>query len=77
MKIKLLLFGQLKDVFQNSEIMIESIDDTRTLIDILTKQYPELSKITFAIALNQKIVDGKSVLKDNDVVALLPAFSGG
>lgn len=39
----------------------------------------ELDKLSFSIAVNQKIVQHKAnyMLKNNDIVALLPPFSGG
>jgi molybdopterin synthase sulfur carrier subunit len=48
------------------------------LLLVLEHKY-ELDKLSFSIAINQKIVQNKAnyMLKNNDIVALLPPFSGG
>lgn len=39
----------------------------------------QLGKFPFSVAVNQKIIDktNNQILKNNDVVALLPPFAGG
>jgi sulfur-carrier protein len=48
------------------------------LLLALEQKY-ELDKLSFSIAVNKKIVQHKAkyMLKNNDIVALLPPFSGG
>jgi molybdopterin converting factor small subunit len=43
----------------------------------LLAKYPKLKNQKFSIAVNQKITSENIVLKDGDVIALIPPFSGG
>lgn len=77
MKITVLTFGQIKDITGNSELMYTDINNSTLLTDILLSKYPALSNLNFSIAVNKKIISEKTIFSDNDVIALLPAFSGG
>ena len=80
MKIKLLLFGITTDLLKTSSLTFEatrssSIKDLKT--DLLAK-YPQLKNIhSYAIAVNECYASNDLVLKENDVVALIPPVSGG
>lgn len=44
----------------------------------LQRQYPKLSQInSYAIAVNENYATNETLLKENDVVALIPPVSGG
>ena len=77
MKTKVLLFGMLADIVNQSTIEIEDVKDT----DMLLKKVRELNgafiDATFLMAVNNKIVLVNQLLKDNDEVALLPPYAGG
>lgn len=77
MAIKVLLFGQLTEITNESELVLNSINDTNQLQTFLNEKYPLFKNMNYAIAINKKITDQKSSLKEGDTVALLPAFSGG
>ena len=77
MEIKILAFGQISEIFGKSELVTSGQKNTEELIYELIKKFPELKNTKFSIALNNKIVNEKTNLKENDVVALLPPFSGG
>ena len=77
MEIKILGFGQISDIFGKSGLVTSGQKNTEELIYELIKKFPELKNTKFSIALNNKIVNEKTDLKENDVVALLPPFSGG
>jgi MoaE-MoaD fusion protein len=81
MRVRVLLFGVLKDIFQRSE---ESLDlfSGATLSDLLDhyrRLAPEQSKFfpSLALAVNQEYASRADVLREGDEVALLPPVSGG
>ena len=77
MKITVLTFGQIKDITGNTCLTYTDIDNSAVLLKILLNNYPALMNLNFSIAVNKKIISEKTALHDNDVIALLPAFSGG
>ncbi len=77
MKIKILLFAQLADLFGCAEKTVKEISDRNELIALLEKEQPDLSKHTYVVAVNQKIMHGNIIFKQGDIVALLPPFAGG
>jgi len=75
--IRVLLFGQLTDICGTDQLQTKLFPDTDALLEQLIQQYPSLQTTTFAIAVNNQQIKGKHLLHDNDIVALLPPFSGG
>jgi molybdopterin synthase sulfur carrier subunit len=71
------IYGRLTDIMGNNGINPEGIQNTDQLKKKLLSLYPGLSEIDFAIAVNNQIVRENHPLKKNDVVSLLPPFSGG
>jgi len=81
MKIKTLFFGITRDLTNESEIDL-SITDTEinleSLKTILQKKYPNLKDLdTYAFAINEEYATNQSIIKDKDVVAVIPPVSGG
>jgi MoaE-MoaD fusion protein len=81
MRVRVLLFGVLKDIFQHSE---ESLDlssgaTISDLLDHYRRLAPEKAKFfpSLALAVNQKYASPADVLREGDEVALLPPVSGG
>jgi molybdopterin converting factor small subunit len=80
MKIKMLFFGIIKDMINESRLEIElpkssSISDFKLMI---FNNYPRLKlHSNFAIAVNEIYEDDAYLLQENDVVALIPPVSGG
>ena len=77
MPLKLLFFGSCADFAVNSETEIALVKTTDQLLNQLFLQYPKLKNQKFSIAVNHKIITGNFELKEGDVVALIPPFSGG
>jgi molybdopterin converting factor small subunit len=77
MRIKILLFGQLKERLGADFIEIEAAMDSDMLIDKLKSEFPVLSDISFRVAVDKNLVSEKVVLSEKSEVALLPPFSGG
>jgi molybdopterin synthase sulfur carrier subunit len=76
-KMELLIFGSLTDIIGTDKIVLETPLDTELLKASLLKQYPSLEKMHYFLALNKIMVQEKQPLQEGDVVALMPAFSGG
>jgi molybdopterin synthase sulfur carrier subunit len=77
MKVKVLLFGSLAEKAGKSTIYIENVKNIDGLVRKLIVDHPFLKNSKFAIALNQVIVKGNSVLNNDDEIALLPPYAGG
>ncbi|MCU7617087.1 MoaD/ThiS family protein [Chryseobacterium sp. PBS4-4] len=75
MEIKVISFGQIAEI-TGKEFMMEAADlDSLKLF--LIQKFPELSDRKFAFAVNKKLVQENIILNQNDVVALMPPYSGG
>jgi molybdopterin synthase sulfur carrier subunit len=75
--MEILFFGSLIDITGKEAIQIALPADTDYLKTLLLQQYPGLETARFFLALNKTMVQDKQPLKEGDVVALMPAFSGG
>lgn len=73
----ILIFGSLIDIVGTELVQIAAPRDTANLKTLLCQQYPGLEKARFFVALNKTMIQDNHPLKDEDVVALMPAFSGG
>jgi len=81
MRVKVLLFGQLKDIVGRAE---ESLDlqpgtNMAAIVARYAERYPQLQGLTRSIAcsINQEYAQGTAVLSEGDEVGLLPPVSGG
>ena len=72
-----LTFGSITDIVGKNSITIDGVASTDELRVKLASTYPALTNITFAIAVNKKIVTTSTPLEAPATVALLPPFSGG
>ena len=80
MNIKLLLFGITTDLVgtSNLEIAVAEASTISNFKSLLKKTYPQLKKIdSYAIAVNEAYATNDLVLKENNVVAVIPPVSGG
>jgi sulfur-carrier protein len=80
-RVKVLFFGRLKDVFGRSQ---ESLDvhDASTieqLFALYSERIPELAKYRSSVvaSCNQEFVSWDTLLRSGDEVAFLPPVSGG
>ena len=80
MNLKVLLFGISKDLLGTTSLVF-SISPNTTVLEFKTqlqKEYPQLSEInSYAIAINESYASNETVLKENDMVAVIPPVSGG
>lgn len=81
MQIKVLFFGQLKDVCGRAEDLLElpSGASVRSVFDHYSAQFPKLSALAKSIVMarNHEFASPADPLTDGDEVALLPPVSGG
>ncbi|MCG1034936.1 MoaD/ThiS family protein [Polaribacter sargassicola] len=80
MKIQTLFFGITTDLVGVASLDLE-ISEATTIIDFknyLKQKYPALDKIdSYAVAVNESYAADNLLLKENDVVAIIPPVSGG
>ena len=70
-------FGPIADVAQKKEEQFSSVNSLYELQSKIESQYPEIKRITYALAVNQSIIRVDVELNDYDEIALLPPFAGG
>jgi molybdopterin converting factor subunit 1 len=80
MEIQVLFFGITTDLVNTSQLAF-TINKNASILDfkaLLKEKYPQLENInSYAIALNESYATDDSLLKENDVVAIIPPVSGG
>ncbi|WP_299064157.1 MoaD/ThiS family protein [uncultured Polaribacter sp.] len=80
MKIKTLFFGITSDLVEESQLDFDvknnlSIKDFK---QFLIEKHPSLENIkSYAIAVNEEYAEEDLLLKENDIVAIIPPVSGG
>lgn len=75
--LKVLFFGELKEITECDEWVPEMTENTEFLCDFVCHKWPALKNKTYALAVNRQIVHARTNLNEGDVVAFLPPFSGG
>jgi len=81
MEIKILFFGITKEITNTSNINL-SLDVEKTTLKKLKielqKKYPNLKDLDiYAFAINEDYATEDSLIKNADVVAVIPPVSGG
>jgi molybdopterin synthase catalytic subunit len=81
MRIRVLLFGQLKDMLGRAEDSVDLEPGARLshLVDHYSQRFPQFRAFAGSIALsvNQEYAHASMALKEGDEVGLLPPVSGG
>ncbi|HZD96378.1 MAG TPA: molybdenum cofactor biosynthesis protein MoaE [Candidatus Sulfotelmatobacter sp.] len=81
MRVKVLLFGQLKDIVGRPEESLDLQPGARlaSVMSHYADRYPSFRGLSNSIAcsINQEYAQGTAVLQDGDEVGLLPPVSGG
>ena len=75
MKIQVKTFGSLTDILAK-EFYITA-NDTTELMATLSKQHVESVHRSVLIAVNNTIIKKSVIFQENDIVALMPPYSGG
>lgn len=81
MRVRVLLFGQLKDIVGKSEELLELAPESNVteLVAQYGRRFSSFGHLadSIACAVNQEYAHGMQVLKEGDEVGLLPPVSGG
>ena len=80
MEITLKYFGIIADITQKKEELFFIEDEFNSLKLLQLKleiKYPKILVINYSIAVNKKFLQNDILLKNNDIIALLPPFAGG
>ena len=80
MKLQVLAFGIVKEIFGSSQIEVEMMDgnSVEALKMVLENQYPRLKQLaSYRIAINQQFAGPADALAHNDEIAVIPPVSGG
>ncbi len=81
MQVKVLFFGQLKEITGRTEeeVQVEEGSDLERLFERYAGQFPRLAAMREAVALarNREFAERSALLNDGDEIAFLPPVSGG
>jgi molybdopterin synthase catalytic subunit len=81
MRVKVLFFGQLKDIVGRSEEILELPEQARlaSVFEHYSAAFPKLGEMAQSIVLarNQEFSPAHAAVADGDEIALLPPVSGG
>ena len=80
MVLEVLFFGISSDIVGGGNISFSLSQNSSVLHfkEQLQRKYPKLSQInSYAIAVNENYATNETLLKENDVVAIIPPVSGG
>lgn len=75
MDIKVIAFGAIAEI--TGDELYVAAQDTAALKAALEVKFPALAGKKYAVAVNNKLIAGTIALSENDVVALMPPYSGG
>jgi molybdopterin converting factor subunit 1 len=80
MKIEILFFGITSDLIGETQLQIafENAISVADFKSVLKERYPQLKNInSYAIAVNEAYAKDDIILKQSDIVAIIPPVSGG
>ncbi|AZB07611.1 MoaD/ThiS family protein [Chryseobacterium sp. G0162] len=80
MKLKILAFGIIKDIFGASKKEFEVQDNlnVKELKMILENDFPQLVKLkSYFIAVNEEYAEEHQIITETDEIAVIPPVSGG
>jgi len=79
MKVNLKYFGMVAEVAGVTEELMEVSNDinSEAISELLEEKYSKLNEIDYRLAINECLNNEKVTLNDQDIVAVLPPFSGG
>jgi molybdopterin converting factor subunit 1 len=80
MQIQVLLFGIVADLVGESTIEMELSENTsiKNFKEELIIRFPQLKNYsTYAVAVNENYAQNDVILKEQDVLAIIPPVSGG
>lgn len=80
MKVNVLAFGIVKEIFGNSAIEVD-INTTATVEELkihLEEKYPRLKQLaSYMVAVNNEYAQQEQLIEIKDEIAIIPPVSGG
>jgi len=77
MAVKVRVFGILRSIVGSEELQVQHFEKLEELLDHLRKDFPEINRHNFVVAINQQVVNENEDINDGDEIALMPPFAGG
>ncbi|MCD6544787.1 MAG: MoaD/ThiS family protein [Flavobacteriaceae bacterium] len=80
MYIKTLFFGILKDITNSNSLELEIDKDINIeqFVNVLQEKFKDFPNIDdFTVAVNEEYVERNFIIKENDIIAIIPPVSGG
>ena len=79
MKLEVLYFGLVAEAIKcmKEEIVVDTTISVSQLRELLIEKYKELEKLSYQIAVNQKLATPDTIITNNSEIAVLPPFAGG
>jgi len=79
MKLEVLYFGLVAEAIKcvKEELVLDNSISVIQLRELLIKKYKELEKLSYQIAVNQKLATPDTIITNNSEIAVLPPFAGG
>ncbi len=72
MQVTVVAFGHMTEVLGKRSLTLHNIPNTDQLTLQLHRLYPALNQIPYFMAIDQEIISGNVVLKNDTLIALLP-----
>ena len=78
MAIKVIVFGKIRDLAGRDDISFpDDVADTDQLVQQLNAKYPGLDGTPYIIAVDKEVISKNTSLSNENIVAILPPYSGG
>lgn len=79
MKVELLYFGPLGEIAgkESEQLDIQALTNVQAIKKFVTDKYPDMKNHSFAVAVNQEIVEEEHLIDSESEIAFLPPFAGG
>lgn len=75
--MQVLVFGQLKEITGSGIINVPQAASTDELVAWLAATYPAIAGLKYLVAVDKEIVQENILLKEENIIALLPPYAGG
>ncbi|AUJ53093.1 molybdopterin converting factor subunit 1 [Staphylococcus hominis subsp. hominis] len=77
--MRVLYFAEIKEILEMNSEDIDLIEDitVETFKELLFECHPSIRDKKFQIAVNEEFVQLNDIVKQDDIVALIPPVSGG
>lgn len=77
MPVTVYYHGILADIAHRFDDEYDPVGSTENLLKQFYEKYPAAKQYVFRVAVNNRIISGKSPVSDGDTIDLIPPFPGG